>query len=213
MWFPTASLVHFCWNQAHPVRTLLGAAGRQSILVKSEVLPPFHRKEWGLWLSCSASSNGPCRRQKPMQAATTASSQGSFTPKEGASCNGFSAAGVCHLQCTYQKIFILHPKHTLPLRQSKKVSNGTDTKMIKMIFFRGRCSICRSEYSHRPYLWGLIEAMQNLHIMTESQKIMFCNCVCTPTGEGVKAKKTRLGGSKCLLQKLCLEQKCLKSYA
>lgn len=108
----------------------------QSILVKSEVLPPFCRKEWGLWLSCSASSNGPCRRQNPTRAATTTSSQGSFTPKEGANCNGFSTAGACHLQCTYQKIFILHPKHALPLRQSKKVSNGTDTKMIKMIFFQ-----------------------------------------------------------------------------
>lgn len=28
MWFPMASLVHFCWNQALPIRTLLRAVGR-----------------------------------------------------------------------------------------------------------------------------------------------------------------------------------------
>lgn len=93
----------------------------------------------GLWLSFSASSNVPHGRQKPTRAATTASFQRSFSLKEGGIHHGFSAAGTCDFQWTYEKLFILPANKPWLLQQSKKVSNGTDTKMLKIIFFRDSC--------------------------------------------------------------------------
>ena len=89
-WFPTASLVHFCWNGAIPIGRLLSAAGRRSLFwLSRRFCHHFTERDRGLWLSCSVSSNDPCGRQKPMWAGTTVRSWGSFTPKEAGSCNDF----------------------------------------------------------------------------------------------------------------------------
>lgn len=70
MWLPTASLVHFCWNQALPMRRLLSKAGRKSLFLPSRrFCHHVGGRDRGLWLSCTASSYGPHRRQKPTQAA------------------------------------------------------------------------------------------------------------------------------------------------
>lgn len=51
------------------------------------------------------------------------------------------------------KNYSSYPQNTpCLLRWSRRVSNGTDINMIKMIFFRDSCLICKSEYSHSPHL-------------------------------------------------------------
>lgn len=98
MWLPKASLVRFCWNQALPMRRLLSKTRSKSLFLPSRrFCHHFWERGRGLWLSCTASSYGPHRRQKPAQAAKTASSQRSFTPKVGGSPSDFLRAGMCLL--------------------------------------------------------------------------------------------------------------------
>lgn len=74
MWFPTASLVHFCWNQAHPVRTLLGAAGRHSLFWSSQrFCHHFAGRNgvcgWAVQLAAMAHAEGKTPRGLPQQPA------------------------------------------------------------------------------------------------------------------------------------------------
>lgn len=66
----------------------LNKAGRKSLFLPSRrFCHHFGERDRVFWLSCAASSYGLHRMQKPTQAAKTASSQGSFTPKVGGSPN------------------------------------------------------------------------------------------------------------------------------
>lgn len=52
MWLLTVSLVHFCWNQALPMRRLLSKAGRRSLFLPSRRFwHHFGERDRGLWLS------------------------------------------------------------------------------------------------------------------------------------------------------------------